>query len=296
MKTEAQRAKKVKNLIRYVETWFTPNMIELYKTREHDPKRGIQKWLRSGSPRAAVVAAGDLWALTGWYAQTGVRAILAGDVQGWADLEKVLTYHWWNIRIAGYGSIYDASAAAAHAVIFGEERMAEWMIQKMVRASYDKSLHNSWYAYSFPPFLIQLWAVRKGIAAPELGPIENAGPGVYRRVLEAWNDPVALAPALFHACDYHLEQTIDRGDSTKEFHFPPYNILPVDILAIIRVRDLLGLPTPEMDHPLMQTPVAKPPPIDELPKHPQDALLEAVIAKARQQGFLPPPGGDDFAV
>lgn len=95
------------------------------------------------------------------------------------------------------------------------------------------------------------------------------------------------------ACDYHLAQSVDAQEH-RQFVWAPYDLFPVDILAIARVREKQGLPMPEVDHPLMQTPLAKPPPNDVRPHMPPDPLLDAVIEKARKQGFLPAEG-DVFA-
>ena len=59
-----------------------------------------------------------------------------------------------------------------------------------------------------------------------------------------------------------------------------YNLFPLEILAIQRIRREQGLPTPEIDHPLMQTPLAHPP---EVMPHVEDELLNQVIAKVRKE-------------
>ncbi|RBL82006.1 hypothetical protein DDE05_40645 [Streptomyces cavourensis] len=58
---------------------------------------------------------------------------------------------------------------------------------------------------------------------------------------------------------------------------------PTEILAVLRLRDLLGLPNPPViDHPLMQTPYAaitsQPGEITE-----RDELLERYLATVRQR-------------
>jgi hypothetical protein len=117
--------------------------------------------------------------------------------------------------------------------------------------------------------------------------------GVYRAIFDSWHEPVDFASALLDACDYHLDHAT-YSDADKEFLTAPYDLFPVDIVAIARVREKQGLPMPELDHPLMKTPLAKPPPNDVRPRMPPDPLLDAVIAKARKEGFLPAEG-DVFA-
>ncbi|EJQ9336474.1 hypothetical protein NYF37_004818, partial [Salmonella enterica] len=75
-------------------------------------------------------------------------------------------------------------------------------------------------------------------------------------------DPDKLLPALISACEVHVarialtERESDSGNF--EFDTPLLAVHPTEILAVLRLRDLLGLPNPmQIDHPLMQTPYAQ---------------------------------------
>lgn len=74
-------------------------------------------------------------------------------------------------------------------------------------------------------------------------------------------DPDKLLPALLAACDAHVERiglTEREADSGNfEFYTPLLAVHPTEILAVLRLRDLLGLTNPQIDHPLMQTPYAQ---------------------------------------
>jgi hypothetical protein len=107
-------------------------------------------------------------------------------------------------------------------------------------------------------------------------------------------DPEALLPALVVACDTHVERialTERESDSGKfEFGSEFLAVHPTEILAVLRLRDLLGLPNPrEIDHPLMKTPYAaitcQPGAITE-----RDELLDRFLAVVRQRDpqVLPP--------
>jgi len=102
-----------------------------------------------------------------------------------------------------------------------------------------------------------------------------------------WRDPDAekLLPILNAACDVHVER-IWRGEegteSQYEFNSPFLAVYPAEILAVLRLRDSLGLANPVMDHPLMQTPYAQ---ITALPGEitQKDALMDGFLHVARQR-------------
>ncbi|WP_275928513.1 hypothetical protein [Pseudomonas sp. 3MA1] len=100
-------------------------------------------------------------------------------------------------------------------------------------------------------------------------------------------DPEVLLPALLLACDTHVERIAltEREDDSGKFEFGSVFLAvhPTEILAVLCLRDLLGLPNPkEIDHPLMKTPYAA---ITCLPGAvtERDKLLEQFLAVVRQR-------------
>ena len=75
--------------------------------------------------------------------------------------------------------------------------------------------------------------------------------GVYTEVLTYWNDDVSLGDALVRICDYHCENMDDDGEDWKpEFGEAPFDLIPWELLAIGRIRQLAGLVMPAISHPL----------------------------------------------
>jgi hypothetical protein len=99
--------------------------------------------------------------------------------------------------------------------------------------------------------------------------------GVYREVLDAWRDEGALAAALARACDYHARQA-RRDEIVSEFAYFPANVFPAEILAVYRVRRDLRLPTPDVQHPILAMPLARPP--ASIPSTPDDVLDRLMTA------------------
>ncbi|HGM7030207.1 TPA: hypothetical protein ACKP7A_003085 [Serratia liquefaciens] len=85
-------------------------------------------------------------------------------------------------------------------------------------------------------------------------------------LVSQWREPDInkFLPALLSACDVHIDRIAvtyrEHETIAEQFKFstPLLAVHPTEILAVLRLRDLLGLPNPtRIDHPLMQTPYAQ---------------------------------------
>ena len=108
------------------------------------------------------------------------------------------------------------------------------------------------------PFVLSVFARWKDIALP---PEEFSFviPEAYRELSQNLSaDSDELQPAIVKACDFHLTRSKDHTDEeTYEFSDPVNAIYPVEILFVLRVRKLLGLNNPYVDHPLLNSPLGK---------------------------------------
>lgn len=102
------------------------------------------------------------------------------------------------------------------------------------------------------PFeLFMLWLHRINLGGL-VNETDSAGLGVYGKVVEGWLDEHALYEAIKVICDYHLDNVMDEGaDRDPEFKNAPFDLLPWEVMAIIRVRQRLMLNTPSVSHPLL---------------------------------------------
>src|SRR6185437_2033292 len=127
-----------------------------------------------------------------------------------------------------------------------------------------------WDERHFEPFVLELFRKQTGVTLPA---IDQSKLGPYAAVLENWDDAVQLEPALFNICDYHCQNMEDDGgDWDPEFDLSPFDLIPVEVLAILNVRKKMGHTNPQISHPLMQTPLASMPLMDE--QLPSDRVLE----------------------
>lgn len=106
---------------------------------------------------------------------------------------------------------------------------------------------------------------------------------LFNALIEHWRseDLETVEYLLLAACDRHTHQA--RQDTTKGEFFDLAGgsvkdwYVPFEILSVLRLRQTLGLPNPELDHPLMNTPLGK---LIEPSEPYTDDLLQGVLARA----------------
>lgn len=125
--------------------------------------------------------------------------------------------------------------------------------------------------------------------APDLDKLGLPRDPAWGYLVSCWSDPDAdrLLPILNSACDVHVERiglsARDTDSGQYEFCSIFWAVHPAEILAVMRLRDMLGLANPQLEHPLMNTPYAQ---ITRLPGGsilPQDTVLESVLKMAQQR-------------
>jgi hypothetical protein len=112
---------------------------------------------------------------------------------------------------------------------------------------------------------------------------EAADDPLFNALIAHWRtpDPDALAPLLLAACDRRThESRYFTGNDFPELPSDSHWYDPFEILAVLYLRRLHGLPNPVLDHPLMT------PPLGVLPEAAPvytDALIEGVMARVRAE-------------
>ncbi len=122
-------------------------------------------------------------------------------------------------------------------------------------------LNEGWFygigQTSLTPFVMKAFARWKNLSLPPEFSFEL--PEAYEElVLELTSGPDQIRAALVNVCDYHLSRSKDdTDDETYEFSNLVYAVYPVEILFVFRIREILGLVNPEVDHPLLSSPLGK---------------------------------------
>ncbi|MHB1425943.1 MAG: hypothetical protein ACYC3I_22495 [Gemmataceae bacterium] len=308
--TKTMKAKKkwdLKQLVREADKFTTDP--EWIAVQRDGPRREILKELDRPSKdlwrHTAPFVGGSLGVLATWETTAGAVAVCKGNAAGWTQLRLGFLYQTWSTRChfaredtvkgnpkyTNVNPLFETLEAhcLAHAIATGEDAFAHGFGQKLIANFHECGGGDpiAFYHVPFRPFMFKLYTLWAGVDITFRDDVPDPI-GRYQQLIDSWQDAEAFPQALRDACDYHCVQCIDDADLKHDFVWPPYHIFPVEILAIQRIRRDLGLPVPDIHHPLLESPLmqvpATPPPV-------HDELLERIKARIR---ILFPDVGDPW--
>ncbi len=161
----------------------------------------------------------------------------------------------------------------AMAIELRDESEASWIGDQIIEARNTLMFGYDWGGKRsdfFRCYICELYARGEGEGSFP----DNFVP--YAPIFEYWEDPDKLAEAIRAACNYHIAQ-IDVEDGVFENN--PHDIFPAEILALYRVREKLGLETPAVSHPLLDTPFSQ---VPENITYEPDPLVEDAMKLAME--------------
>lgn len=167
----------------------------------------------------------------------------------------------------------------------------------LVRAAEGLDVHHVyqdfWRTRRFPKMLSHRFALHLiyTLLGEEYdGDSDNPEPlGVFSPLVRLIDEPDAeqLVAPILQVLDWHTHETNDRQDFA-EFGHGTFDIWPLEILALYRVRQALGYANPEsIDHPMMQLPLSQLPPLSPMHKDEWTEQAIAAVSKLRKE---PTPG------
>ena len=129
-------------------------------------------------------------------------------------------------------------------------------------------------------FMLRLFADWRGDIRHEWPQFAYSEP-IYEGILENWRepDPEVLAPWLLAACDRHTHES-KRDSGVKFYDCSEFPRTPLEILYLLRVRELIGLKNPELNHPLLEAPFEKLPAVQ--PAYVADELVRGTLVRMRE--------------
>ncbi|WP_206957290.1 hypothetical protein [Trinickia acidisoli] len=129
-------------------------------------------------------------------------------------------------------------------------------------------------------FMLRLFAAWCGEVQHEWPPYAFSEP-IYEGILERWRepDPEILTPWLLAACDRHTHES-KRDSETKFYDCSAFPRTPLEILYLFRLRELVGLTNPVLNHPLLEAPFDKLP--ESQPAYVSDDLVQGTLARVRE--------------
>lgn len=258
-----------------------------------DPKRDtrqrniglIEKSLRSGQGWRGAVSV-RLLDLAHWHATHGGLAVLDGDSDdGWRELDLSFQYEVTAARIPFGHFLPDRfGKTLATALTYGEDASAEAVVAALAHVAREFEVFK---VFRFPVFALRLWERLSGKSV-DLHQREVPDLGVYRSILEAWNDDARMSALLVEACEFHVDNAYDTGGGYPEFLGAAYPLFPVDILSIVELRRREGRATEAPDHPIMKLALARVPPPAERPRAEVPEIVKKVLEKAAKEDAAKP--------
>ena len=260
MLTPQQRIKRVINSHR---KWLLDSGTEILE----DANESLKEDLSERSLPALRCTTISLQTFALYYGTKGVIGLAEGAPDAWDNVFLSAAFRLNSLRLnfalwtrlgdqPGFGpEISNAANAFCFALA---NNLPEWrplfaeMINEVDRNP-DFVGERYWKGCNFEPFSLQLSQINARTEM-DLSSIPSEW-GMYADILTHWHSPELLAQAMVAACDYHCQNMTGMGGRKgryPEFRNPPFDLIPWEILAIQQVRKRLGLPTPELDHPLLK--------------------------------------------
>lgn len=213
-----------------------------------------------------------------WRRNLGGWQLFAGKSEGWLELHTGIIYRYWSNELDAQNFLdRKIQFLDSHAVLLClSELLVVRQTEKaqrlanLIQPCIDKNVFvDVWHESCFRVFARCLFLKLKRNEKACIDLVKKYDVGPYKGLLEDWDNPQRLHKALLHTCDYHIANSRkDDGD----FSDPVLSVMPMELLAYIRVRQDMGLETPEIDHPLMDLPFDKLP--DEFPPLDDPILAE----------------------
>jgi len=150
-----------------------------------------------------------------------------------------------------------------------------------------KVFHKKWFIYQEYPIFCFMLRILADLLDEK--PLELSGKAaqeiLFHELFNEWKnpDPNSITELCLAVCDYHTHQCKpDSGNKWHEFNNGEWARWPIEINLLFKLRQLLGLKNPELDHPLMNSTLGKLP--DEQPFICDDLLLK-VLERMQSQDF-----------
>jgi hypothetical protein len=158
-----------------------------------------------------------------------------------------------------------------------------YLVHASLNQSYQLALSYDEHHRRAHAFMLRLFASWRGNDVAHRWPEWGHEVPIYEKILELWRekDSQDLTKWLLAACDRHTHQS--RYNSEKfQFDFGDYRVTrtPIEILMVLRLRQLEGLSIPAIEHPILDAPFEHLP--APQPGFPPDELMQGTLKRAKE--------------
>lgn len=192
-------------------------------------------------------------ALSHWHAEKAQAALLAGDSSAWNEIDQAFHYRYYDMRFDACVTTVELGAILLlHAIAKRDRQKADWLFAYQLN-SFRTNNPNTW-SYSAAGVFGLMLMHKLGDARfdPfELGKHKHSpNMEAFTDILDNWENPEKVEEGIVAACDYHLKQT-QILSGYPDYQLAPYFAVPIEIIALISVREQLGLSTSLPNHVLI---------------------------------------------
>lgn len=267
---------ELKKYLKMLDEWVKKN----YNYMVVQSKPEALKPVKFNDIQSLIEAKGSLWYIWSWYEMEGARQLLRNDADGWMNIKYATILYYLGFRISVFidrkpeGRRNEAMLYAAALYLLGEEKKFQTLMEMIEKKTNEQFNPKN----TLIEFLVEGMALMLAGKDSEFADfVSKVSPSSYKDIFKYWEgDDERLTKAFEAACQDHWNMRYEKR--RKEYKYDelnePFDILPFEIFALLKVRKQCGLSIPKINHFLMNTPI---PPVPEKPIEINDSFFKKMV-------------------
>lgn len=182
---------------------------------------------------------------------------------------------------------FESLSYTALGIVIGCKKQA-FVLARLQLEAYRKDYYKYKEHYPVAHFILRIMADYLNEPPLNLSGESLMDP-ICTTLFDLWREPdsEALIPVCLAACDAHTHRTRPQPLYGIHYEFKEFARTPVEVLLLFKLRELIGLSNPHIDHPLMNTALGVLPKevnFDEIASG-SDDLIKRVRDRMMQDGY-----------
>lgn len=212
----------------------------------------------------------------------------AGNAVMYMYFSQLVIHHIFALQLKRFGRRgsgkrgMEVISFAVLALLIGKKGIAR-NIFLLVSMSYknDELVHRQYPIYCFMLKMLSDYFDEPLVISEG----KSDGDILFRYLYDEWKNPEheRLKELCIEVCDYHLSRCKpDKGNKWYEFSNLSWSLWPIEITLLFKLREILGLENPHVNHSLMSSALGQ---LPEEKEFIMDDLLLKILKKMKSQGF-----------